>query len=763
MKFIGFFFILLLCWSYGRAQIIVRGRVIDGVTREPLESAVVAVAETSGATTDRDGKFVLKNVPAGSALTISFIGYTTRRINPDPGNKLPLTIAMEKGQVDLKAVTVSSGSRVVGAFHTLSRIDLNMQPVRSSQDLLRLVPGLFIAQHQGGGKAEQIFLRGFDADHGTDVNISVDGMPVNMVSHAHGQGYADLHFLIPETVANYDFGKGPYYTDKGDFTTAGYVAYHTKNVLEHNTVQVEGGQFNTGRVLAMANLLSDKAKDRGTSAYLAGDALYSDGGPFDLPEHFHRFNGFGKFNTQLGADNRFSLSVSSMDSRWRASGEIPNRAVSEGYIPNRWGVIDSSQGGYTTRTNVNLQLATFLKHDYTLENQAWYSHYYFNLISNFTFFYYYPTTGDEFRQHEERNLMGYNSKISRRVLIGNASFTSSAGAGFRYDHIDPSELDHTQHAIVLAPLQLGRTQETSIFGYFDETIETGGWLFNVGVRADYFHFYYMNTAPPTDTFASKIYAGVNPGAQKTLICPKLNIQYTFNPQVQLYLKSGKGFHSNDARVVIANEGFDILPPAYGADLGINWKPLPELFINTALWYLFLEQEFTFGQDLIDQPGGPVQPSGKTRRIGVDFSSRYQLTGWLFASMNLNLARPRFTDSAAGHRYLPLAPTLTSTASLDFRFKNGLNGGISYRYLRNRAANSTYSLTAVGYWVTDLAVNYTRKKYEIGLSVENLLNTTWNESQFEYVSRLKYETQPVDEVSYTPGAPFFAKLKLAVFF
>ena len=763
MKFIRFSFILLLCWSPGRAQIVVRGRVIDGITKEPLESAVVAVAETAGATTDRDGKFVLKNVPAGSALTISFIGYTTRRINVDPNNKLPLTISMDKGQVDLKAVTVSSGSRLVGAFHTLSRIDLNMQPVRSSQDLLRLVPGLFIAQHQGGGKAEQIFLRGFDADHGTDVNISVDGMPVNMVSHAHGQGYADLHFLIPETVANYDFGKGPYYTDKGDFTTAGYVAYHTKNVLDHNTFQVEGGQFNTGRVLAMVNLLSDKAKDKGTSAYLAGDAIYSDGGPFDLPEHFHRFNGFGKFNTQIGADSRFSLSASTMDSRWRASGEIPNRAVSEGYIPNRWGAIDSSQGGYTTRTNVNLQLTTFLKNDYTLENQAWYSHYYFNLISNFTFFYYYPTTGDEFRQHEARNLMGYNSKISKKAMIGNASSTSVAGAGFRYDHIDPSELDHTQYAVVLAPLQLGRTQETSIFGYFDETIETGRWLFNVGVRADYFHFYYLNTAQLTDTFASKIYAGVNPAAQKTLICPKLNIQYTFNPQVQVYLKSGKGFHSNDARVVIANEGFDILPPAYGADLGANWKPLPELFINTALWYLFLEQEFTFGQDLIDQPGGPVQPSGKTRRVGIDFSARYQLTGWLFASMNLNLARPRFTDSATGHRYLPLAPNFTSTAGLDFRLKNGLNGGISYRYLHNRAANSTYTLTAVGYWVTDLAVNYTKKKYEIGLSVENLLNVTWNESQFEYVSRLKYETQPVDEVSYTPGAPFFAKLKLAVFF
>ena len=452
-----------------------------------------------------------------------------------------------------------------------------------------------------------------------------------------------------------------------------------------------------------------------------------------------------------------------MDSRWRASGEIPNRAVAEGYIGSRWGALDSSQGGYTTRTNLNVKLTTFLRNDYTLENQAWYSHYYFNLISNFTFFYYFPATGDEFRQHEQRDLMGYDTRLSHKTTIGNTNFTSTAGAGFRADRIDPSELDHSMDARVLQALQLGRTRETSVFGYVNETIGAGKWLFDLGIRADYFHFYYRNMAPASDSFASKIYTGISPDAHKTAISPKLTIQYTFNPQVQVYGKTGKGFHSNDARVVIANQGFDILPAAYGADLGVNWKPVPQLFINTALWYLYLKQEFTFGQDLIDQPGGPVQPSGRTSRMGIDVSARYELTDWLFASMNGNLARPRFIDSAVGQNHVPLAPTLTSTAGLDFRLKNGINGGISYRYMHDRAANNSYTLTAQGYWVTDMTLNYTRKKYSIGLAIENLLNVTWNESQFEYTSKLKYETPPVDEVSYTPGVPFFAKLKFAVFF
>ena len=251
-----------------------------------------------------------------------------------------------------------------------------MLPVKSAQDLLRLVPGLFIAQHQGGGKAEQIFLRGFDADHGTDVNLSVDGIPVNAVSHAHGQGYADLHFLIPETVASYDFGKGPYYTDKGDFNTAGYVAYYTKNVLPQNEMKIETGQFQTLRLLAMINLLNENAKKKGQSAYIAAERLYSNGGPFSLPEHFTRYNVFGKFVTRLDSNNRLTVILSTLKSDWRASGEIPDRAVSEGYIANRFGVIDSAQGGHTARTNASLKLTTNLGSDWTMDNQLYYTHYF---------------------------------------------------------------------------------------------------------------------------------------------------------------------------------------------------------------------------------------------------------------------------------------------------------------------------------------------------------------------------------------------------
>jgi hypothetical protein len=750
---------MMLFVNISFAQTKLKGKVIDSLTFEPIESAVIKNIKTNTASvTDKSGNFIIK-ANKGDSMLVTFVGYEPKKVGV--ANINSITIAMSKGSVNLREVQITNNSTTLKTYSALSSLDLNMQPVKSAQELLRLVPGLFIAQHQGGGKAEQIFLRGFDADHGTDVNLSVDGIPVNMVSQAHGQGYADLHFLIPETVLNYDFGKGPYYSDKGDFNTAGYVAYNTKNVLDHDIVQVEAGQFQTLRVLAMINLLSEKAKKRGTSAYIAADGLYSNGGPFSVPEHFTRFNAFGKFITKLDSNNKLTAIVSTFKSDWRASGETPDRAVSEGYIANRFGTLDSAQGGHTSRTNLSLKLNTNLHAGWSMDNQLWYVHYYFNLISNFSFYYYFPQTGDEFRQYEKRDVTGYNGRISKSTLVNNTTFTTTFGAGTRYDNVYPSELDHTENGQFLDYLQYGRTKELNANGYVDETIRTGNWLFNVGVRIDYFNFYYQNLSP--DTVATKIFSGINDSAQKAIISPKINIEYTVNDKTVLYVKLGKGFHSNDARVVIANRGYEILPAAYGADLGVNWKPIPNLFINTAIWYLYLQQEFTFGSDLIDQPAGPVSPSGRTVRAGVDFSARYQLTDWLFTNVNVNFARPRYLDSLKGHNYVALAPTLTSTAGLDFRFKNGINGGISYRYLHDRAAKSDYSLTARGYFITDLAVNYTQKRYEFGISIENLFNRQWDEAQFEYTSQLKGETAPVDQVSYTPGVPFFAKLKVAVFF
>ncbi|HEY1201579.1 MAG TPA: TonB-dependent receptor [Niastella sp.] len=725
----------------------IKGRVIDKNSQEPLELAYVRWSNTKqGVVTNKQGYFTLNKTTAetDAALIITFIGFATKEIKA-AGNS-PIVIEMEKGPISLQEVVITPQS-TAASFHTISKIDLNLQPVRSAQDILRTVPGLFIGQHQGGGKAEQIFLRGFDIDHGTDINVTVDGLPVNMVSHAHGQGYADLHFLIPELTGNVDYGKGPYYTQYGNLGTAGYVSMNTVNSLDKSTVKLEGGQFNTMRALAMIDLLSKRQKQKGTNAYVASEFLYSDG-PFESPQHFKRFNLFGKFNTQLNNSNKLTLIASTLNSDWDASGQIPERAVKSKQI-DRFGYIDNTEGGYTSRTNASAQLTSYLSPNTTWENQAFYSNYNFNLHSNFTFFLNDPVNGDQIRQREGRNIAGYHSKLSHESNLGSWNLQSLYGAGFRLDQTRNTELSHTiDRNTVLEYNQLGDIRETNTFAYADQSIEKNRWRFNVGARLDHFNFHY-NDKLSTDQL---------PDQQKVIVSPKLNVQYTLNTKTQLYLKTGKGFHSNDARVVVFNRGYDILPAAYGADLGVLLKPTRNLLVNVAAWYLYLQQEFVYVGD-----EGVVEPSGKTRRIGLDVSARYQFNNWLFADANVNLAKPRSVEEPKGENYIPLAPTFTSTGGLNWQLKNGLNGSLRYRYMHDRAANEDKSVIAKGYTVTDLSLNYTKKKYEVGLAIENLFNVKWNETQFDTESRLKDEPDPVSEIHFTPGIPFFARMKLAVFF
>ncbi len=727
------------------SQQIVRGNIFDKTSGEPLQFAVISQGgKGTAVTSDKDGHFQLTVPVSADSLYISIIGYQPLTLAV-PENKKPIVVQMKRGPVDLESVTITPQSNSA-TFQTLSAIDLHIRPINSAQDLMRLVPGLFLGQHHGGGIAEHIFLRGFDADHGTDVNVSVDDMPLNLVSQIHGQGYSDLHFLIPELVNSYEFGKGPYYAEHGDFTTAGFVEFHTADILDKSTVKIEAGQFNSGRAFAMINLLSEKAKQKGESAYISGEAAYTDG-PFNWPQHFSRLNLFGKYNVSLDSKNKLTVTLSTFSSHWRSSGEIPSRAVDEGLI-GRFGYIDSLQGGYTGRTNIIAKLTSSISNNWYMQNQAYYSWYHFNHRYNDTFFAEDSVNGDRLRQAESRNLYGYNGKIINHAYFkNNIDLTSSFGLGLQVNKINNSELSHINDKFeVLDYLELGNINENTLNGYVDENLRIGRWLFNTGLRMDGLYFNYEDKLNPS-----------MPSRSKYILSPKLNVEYTANSFLQIYMKTGKGFHSNDARVVVANRGQEILPAAYGIDLGLNWKPSAHLFMNAAAWYLYLQQEFVYDGD-----EGTLDPGDKTRREGIDFSARYQFNNWLYAFIDINYAYARDIQAPKGNNYIPLAVPLSSAGGLNYKFTNGINGGLSYRYMKDRPANADNSLIAKGYFVTDLTAFYTKKKFEFGIEIQNLFNVKWREEQFEVVSRLKNETSPVDDINYTSGTPFFAKLVFAVF-
>ena len=741
--FIAITFILL--HSTTNAQTIVYGKVIDACSRQPLEAALIKQfdAETANTITDQNGNFTLKVSTDNSNLLASYIGYKSTIVNVSGKNNIK--IELQPDASSLKDVVVLS-AKAQTKFASLAKIDLDLKPVRSTQELMRVVPGLFVAQHAGGGKAEQIFLRGFDCDHGTDIQVSVDGIPVNMVSHAHGQGYADAHFIIPETANNIDFGCGPYYTQHGNLNTAGYVSFSTFNNIAKSTVQVEAGRFNTYRILAMLDLLK-KNKDK-QSAYIAAEYNYSDGATINK-QHFNRFNVFGKYNLAVSPTTQLTASASAFKSKWDASGQVPTRAIEDGTI-DRFGSIDPSEGGNTERYNANLNISHTFNNHTTWNNQVYYSRYIFNLYSNFTFFLNDDVNGDEINQKESRNIFGYNTKINTKKSYGKLNINNTYGAGFRYDATFNSTLAHTVKREFLGDVKKGDINEANLFAYAQKQFSIGNWLIDAGVRYDYLHFDYLDKINTTQL----------PAQGKVIVSPKLNVQYTFSNKLQAYVKGGKGFHSNDTRVVVANKGQEILPAAYGADLGIILKPTKNLFLNIAAWYLWLNQEFVYVGD-----DGNVEPSGKTRREGIDIIARYQFNSHLFANANINFTKPRSIGTAKGQDYIPLAPTVTSTGGLFYKNKLGFNGGLSYRYIANRAANEDYSIVAKGYTLIDGSINYTQHKYEIGLAMENILNVNWNEAQFATESRLKNEPigSSVTELNFTPGTPFFIRAKLTVFF
>ncbi|WP_324680325.1 TonB-dependent receptor [Hymenobacter sp. GOD-10R] len=729
----------------------ISGTVYEAGTQLPLHGVSVQLVELhKTVVTNELGQYRFVNLASGAYhMALSHLGYQALRIPATVLEDQTTTVRTNLVAAPIELGEVAVSSERAQEQQLISALDIKLRPVTNSQEILRLVPGLFIGQHAGGGKAEQLFLRGFDLDHGTDIRLSVDGMPVNMVSHAHGQGYADLHFVIPELVQGLDFSKGPYTTEQGNLATAGWVNFRTRTALDSSFAKVEAGEYDTYRAVAAVNLLGAKGRARQQSAYVAAEYSFSNG-YFDNPQHFNRLNLVGKYHGHLTPASRLTLTGSTFYSKWNHSGQIPDRAVAQGLI-DWFGSIDPSEGGQTSRTNLNAELVTVTPAGNVLRNQFFYSRYAFELYSNFTFFRDDTLNGDQIRQKEGRHLFGYNGSFSRTHTLGKRPLTSTLGVQYRQDITDHTELSHTKdRRETLEQRQFGDINELNAGVYLDEALQLGAHLnLAAGVRFDVFRNQYLDRLQTPNTTG-------HTGA--SIISPKLNLAYTASPGLQFYLKAGKDFHSNDTRVVVAEAGRQVLPAAYGADLGVVFKPVPRLLVNAAAWYLWLAQEFVYVGD-----EGVVEPSGRTRRQGLDLSLRYQLTRHLYFDADLTAAQPRVLRAEAGQNYLPLAPTFTSTGGLSVQGGRRFSGSLRYRYLADRPANEDNSLIAKGYFVTDAQVNYTHSRYQLGLSVQNLLNTRWKETQFATESRLQGEAAPVEEIHFTPGTPFFARLSATVFF
>ncbi len=647
--------------------------------------------------------------------------YSQTKQTPEKIKKSDTT-AFKAESVTIQADRIYSAA----SDHLFRKQNLQLLPRNSAQDILRIVPGLVTAQHAGGGKAEQIFLRGFDCDHGTDVNINVDGAPVNMVSHGHGQGYADLHFIIPETIEHVEVMKGPYAARNGDLTTAGAVTFRTADTLPNSIAKLELGSFKTLRGLALCTTSFGNLKSYGGIEY------FSTRNFFDAPQDFIRMNYIGKVFAPLTENSTLSASVIGFTSEWNASGQIPERAVRSGLI-SRYGTIDPNEGGKTSRTSALLAFET--QGSEPIKINASFTRYQFQLYSNFTFFAEDSVRGDMIEQTDQRSVFSLRGEKNFFTLAGDIGMKTTLGGDVRYDDIHTA-LYHDTARVRLETTRDNAIRQMNLGVFAEHSFLFSNFSLQFGVRGDYIGF-------DVDNLMTGV-PGSEGISQQFLVSPKFNASWNPSSTTTLFYNFGLGFHSNDARVAVSVPTGNTLPRAYGSEIGARWSD-ESLTISTALWILDLDREFIWVGD-----EGTTEESGRSRRVGMDVEARYQVASWLTVGSELTLSRGRLLDLPDGSNFIPLSPnvTLTSYASITTDI---FTSSLRLRHISDRPANEDNSLTALGYTIVDVTAQVLLSRVlDLTIQCENILNSEWREAQFDTSSRLRSEASPVSEVNYTPG-------------
>ncbi len=623
-----------------------------------------------------------------------------------------------------------------------------MQPQGRPAQVLRLIPGLVAVEHSGGaGKADQYFLRGFDADHGTDVAFFADGMPINLRSHAHGQGYADLNFIIPETIEGLDAYKGAYHVEFGDFNTAGAVNFRTREVVREGMVQAAGGQFDTQRYLLMLSPTKDKVR-----TLLAAEGYYTNG-PFQNDNRYFRTNLLGKATMNPTPRSELSLTGTFQKSQWNASGETPLRAVQDGTL-DRFGAIDPSEGGNTIRSTARLNYHYDTPSGGRFFANAYGQYYKFDLFTNFTLFLNDPVNGDGIQQSDRRVMYGGDVGYRQAGRVVNMESAATVGLQSRVDNI------HARLGTQTKRNPLGTTIDSDILEasyspFVKLDVQPTPWMrLAGGLRSELFTFDVHNRCPDcTEQPAGRTNSG--------LVLPKANVILGPWFRTEFFANYGEGFHSNDARSAVV-PGSAPLARAKTYEVGLRSKPwgAEGLEVIATLWAIDLQSELLFVGD-----GGTTEIRGATRRRGVEVAARGQIVGPLYFNGSVTWSHAEFTNGDA----IPLAPELTGYGALILRWPEGLTSQLQATYMGVRPLTEDQSIKSPSWLDFDLSERYqipvklAHGRLEAFLFVQNLLNTKWEQAVFAFESRLRSEAAGVTDIHFVPGNPRMVMGGLAWYF
>jgi hypothetical protein len=687
--------------------------------------------------------------PSGTSATAS--GDATAAPAPGPAAE-PADADPEVIEIDDQAPAESASS-----VH-LSRDDLERRSRTQVSDILRQVPGLMVSQHAGGGKSDQYFIRGFDADHGTDIAIFADGIPVNMPSHAHGQGYADTHFLIPETISTVDVHKGPYSARFGDFYTAGAMELQTIDHVDGPTLWIAGGAPLTGprsfeqynrRIVGMA---SPELRDRDTDRSLIAAQIADTDGPFESAQRFRQGNALVKWQGQVGRGD-LRLETSWYAASWNASGQVPESAVTQGLI-DRFGSLDPTEGGDTSRTSLQLGYRVHDDQGGLWRASLFGLEYRLRLFSDFTLFARDPVHGDQIEQADARTVWGLDAAYERHFAPAGLDTYLTAGVQLRDDNAGTG-LWHTERRMRLPgcfelganPCNNDADRIRDVAGYVEATIHLPPHIHILpGLRFEQVGWDVDDLNPATRSDPTRTTGG---SASRAVVLPKLSIEAEVSPKLDLFANAGSGFHSNDARGSVASHGDGALARGLGAEAGLRTTIVPHARLAADIWYLHLDSELVWNGD-----AGGTSPSGPTRRYGVDLEGSYTPLPWLRLDANLSLAHAAFVHNAGNGSALALAPRIMGQGGVTLVHGPAFVS-LRARGIGDRPGNDSGTLTAQGYLIFDLIAGRTFGKLDLNLTVNNLFNSDWREAQFADTSAVTPGGPAVEQMHFTPGIPLTA--------
>lgn len=685
------------------------------------------------------------------------------------------------GPARLETITiVATGVSNMDAASTgdVSQEQLANQPLLRPGALLENVPGLIVTQHSGEGKANQYFLRAFNLDHGTDLSTEVDNMPVNMPTHAHGQGYTDLNFLIPELVSDLHFKKGPYYADQGDFATAGAVRMDLINEAPASAT-LGFGQYGYRRAL----LLGSTALGGGTLLG-AGDAYHNDG-PFDHPDDFNRLNGVLRYH-RGPAEDFFNLTAMTYSGKWNSTDQVPAHAIDQGLI-GRFGSVNPSDGGESSRSSLSFNRVKRTDTD-QVQFSAYVIRYKLDLWSTFTYYLKDPVHGDQMLQNDDRVVYGFNGSKTWFTTLWGMRSSNLVGVQARVDDIRHVGIDATFQRQYLYTKQSASVLESNGAVYFENSTQWSEKLRTVlGLREDEFSFNVKDKLLNSDGSCnvSSDPLGCNTGdVSANIFSPKLGIILGPWNKTSYFITVAEGYHSNDARGV-TRSGENALPVtpltrATSAELGLATEPLPRWQTTLDVFLLKLKSELTFSGD-----AGVTSPSGSTTRTGVEWGNTFRINRWLHANFNAAFSKGRFDenvapddlgcgDAAPSHpcappiaitgRYIPNSPTNVIDAGITGQHPSGWFGALKARHFGEAPLVEDNSARSRPYTTLDLQLGYQRPgQWLFAVDIFNLTGVKWNDIVYYYASRLQNEASPSPDFVVHPGVPRTLRAHFEYFF